>query len=142
MRQELKKWIFGAGAQGRVTLEVWGSAVPDGDFSFIDDDHSLHGKVVNGVPIVGGFEFILDHFGPADEVIVAMGNNQERMVLGGKLEAKGLTLGKATHTSTVIMESAPGSANTLSSIPLLLWNMTPSLKMVFSLVREFPWVGG
>jgi acetyltransferase-like isoleucine patch superfamily enzyme len=106
MRQEPKKWIFGAGAQGRVTLEVWRSAVPDGDFSFIDDDPGLHGKVVNGAPIVGGVEFILDCFGPADEIIVAMGNNQERMVLGGKLEVKGLTLGNAIHTSSVIMESA------------------------------------
>ena len=106
MKQEPKKWIFGAGAQGRVTLEVWRSAVPDGDFSFIDDDPSLHGKVVNGAPIVGGLEFILDHFGPADEIIVALGNNQERMVLGDKLEAKGLTLGNAIHSSTVVMESA------------------------------------
>jgi len=106
MRQEPKKWIFGAGAQGRVTLEVWRSAVPDGDFSFIDDDPSLHGKVVNGAPVVGGFEFILDHFGPTDEIVVAMGNNKERMLLGGKLEAEGLKLGNAIHDSTVIMESA------------------------------------
>jgi sugar O-acyltransferase (sialic acid O-acetyltransferase NeuD family) len=106
MRQEPKKWIFGAGAQGRVTLEVWRSAFPDGNFSFIDDNTGLHGIVVNGAPIAGGLEFVLDHFGPTDEVIVAMGNNQERMVLGGKLEAKGFALGSAIHTSAVIMESA------------------------------------
>lgn len=106
MRQKHKKWIFGAGAQGRVTLEVWRSAVPDGDFSFIDDDPSLHGKVVNGATIVGGLEFILDHFGPRDEVIVAMGNNKERMLLGGKLEAEGLKFGNAIHVSAVVMESA------------------------------------
>ncbi|MGD8776713.1 MAG: acetyltransferase [Syntrophobacterales bacterium] len=105
MSQKPKKWIFGAGAQGRVTLEVWRSAVPDGDFSFIDDDPSLHGKVVNGAPIVGGLEFILDHFGPRDEVIVAMGNNKERLLLGDKLEADGLKFGNAIHNSTVIMES-------------------------------------
>jgi acetyltransferase EpsM len=106
MSQKPKKWIFGAGGQGRVTLEVWRSAVPDGDFSFIDDDHSVHGKIVNGAPIVGGLEFILEHFGPGDEVIVAMGNNRERILLGDKLEAAKLKFGNAIHGSSVVMESA------------------------------------
>lgn len=105
MKNKSIKWIFGAGAQGRVTLDVWRSASPDAEFHFIDDDSSLHGKLVNGVPVVGGAQFLQENFTPADEVIVAIGNNNVRLSLGNHLEAKGLISGNAVHISAVVMQS-------------------------------------
>jgi len=105
MRNNLKKWIFGAGAHGRITLEVWRSAFPDADFYFIDDNANVQNKIIDGAPVDGGMQFLLKNFSPPDEVIVAMGNNNVRISLGNRLESEGLVLGNAIHTSAVVMKS-------------------------------------
>ena len=106
MRKNSKKWIFGAGAQGRVTLEVWKSTCLDTDFKFIDDDSSLHGKMIYGVPVCGDMQFLSNNFLSGDEVIVAMGNNNVRVSIANRLEAQGIVLGNAIHPSAVVMPTA------------------------------------
>ncbi len=106
MKKKCIKWIFGAGAHGRITLDVWRSASPDAEFHFIDDNPRMHGKIIDGVPVDGGIQFLLDHFTPADEAVVAIGYNNVRLLLGQRLENRSLILGNAIHGSAVVMASA------------------------------------
>jgi acetyltransferase EpsM len=106
MKNKSKKWIFGAGAQGLVALDAWRCSSRDSEFHLIDDDFRLHGKILNGVKVAGGLEFLLGNFSSVDEVIVAMGNNDMRLSLGEKLRAKGLTLGNAIDVSAVVTRTA------------------------------------
>lgn len=106
MKENSIKWIIGASAQGRVTLDVWRSPFPDAEFRFIDDDFRLHGKSINGIPVDGGVKVLLENFSPVDRAIVAIGNNSVRLLLGTQLEAKGIIMGNAIHISAVVMQSA------------------------------------
>jgi acetyltransferase EpsM len=98
------KWlIVGAGAQGRITLDILRSAGPQGEFLFADDDASRVGQQVLGVQVVARRTLR-----PQREmrVIVAIGHNLARLRLAEELVAAGWVFGNAIHPSAVAMPSA------------------------------------
>ncbi|HEV3023789.1 MAG TPA: acetyltransferase [Pirellulales bacterium] len=98
--------IFGAGAQGRVVLEILRAGPPAERYWLVDDTVELHGTEVGGVPVVGR-----DELGPLagrDDVraIVAIGHNPNRLKIARQLSALKLKFGNAIHPSAVVSPSA------------------------------------
>jgi acetyltransferase EpsM len=98
------KWlIVGAGAQGRITLDILRSAAPQDEFLYADDDESRVGQL-DGVEVVARRTLRLQ---PKDaRVIVAVGHNLVRLRLAAELAVAGWVFGNAVHPAAVVMPSA------------------------------------
>jgi acetyltransferase EpsM len=99
--------IVGAGAQGRVILEVWRAQHPGDTFSFLDDDRSLHGTKVLGAEIRGP---VSDLERVKGEVLLAIGNNATRRRLAERWAS--VSFGRAIHPRAFVSPTAtigPGS---------------------------------
>jgi acetyltransferase EpsM len=98
--------IFGAGAQGRVVMEILKAGPPVERFWLVDDDTDLQGQEVAGVPIVGRTQ--LSPLADRDDVraVVAIGHNPNRLRLAKQLAALNLKFGNAIHPSAVVSPSA------------------------------------
>lgn len=93
--------IVGAGAQGRVTLEVWRAARPDATFVFLDDAPEAQGREILGAKVVGPVD---EARALGGEVVLALGNNAVRKALAARLE--GVRFGNAVHPSATVSPSA------------------------------------
>lgn len=100
--------VVGAGAQGRVTLEVWRAAHAEARFVLLDDDAKLHGTELLDVKVVGGVALLPELCADGCEVLIALGNNGARLALAARLEAavKELHWGRAVHPSAIVAPSA------------------------------------
>jgi sugar O-acyltransferase (sialic acid O-acetyltransferase NeuD family) len=101
----MKALIVGAGPQGRVVADILREQGRHTSLAFIDDQTQLRGTLVNGVPVVSGFEEALNTE-PDVEMIVALGNPDIRMKLAERIGQRGIPLLNAIHPSAVIMPSA------------------------------------
>jgi UDP-perosamine 4-acetyltransferase len=101
----MKALIVGAGAQGRVILDILRAENKYHSIGFVDDKQELWGKAVNGATIECGFE---EAIGKPDglEMIVALGNPDLRVALSERIRRAGVTLLNAVHPSAVVMPSA------------------------------------
>jgi acetyltransferase EpsM len=95
--------IVGAGAQGRVTLEIWRAQHEHDRFVFLDQDPALHGGSVLGAAIVGAPD---ESASLGGEVIVAIGDNWRRLEVAGALGPSGARFGRAIHPRAVISPSS------------------------------------
>jgi acetyltransferase EpsM len=97
--------IFGAGAQGRVILDIVKAQARHQCVEFVDDDVTLRGRYINGASVCMGFDEALNL--PADvEMIVALGNPFCRMKWVARISERGFPLLSAIHPSAVVMPSA------------------------------------
>jgi acetyltransferase EpsM len=95
-----RRFIIGAGAQGRVILEIWRAQHPDGAFAFLDDGPGLVGQERHGAPIAGPVAAL-----PAgDEAVIAIGHNLTRMKIAAAAGAA--RWGQPVHPSAVVSPSA------------------------------------
>jgi sugar O-acyltransferase (sialic acid O-acetyltransferase NeuD family) len=101
------KWaIVGAGAQGRVILDILRADAEDDEFVFVDDNRDLRGRRVCEVEVVGR-EWLTGRDGPGEVLaIVAIGHNEVRLRVAAELVAKGVRFGNAVHPSAAVMPSA------------------------------------
>jgi len=99
--------VVGAGAQGRITLEVLAAAFPGEERLVVDDDPVRIGNIVAGVPVharaalPGG---VLR--GDGTRVVVCIGDNRARLRVAAALAAEGVTFGAIVHPSATVMPSA------------------------------------
>jgi UDP-perosamine 4-acetyltransferase len=101
----MKALIIGAGAQGRVILDILKAQGRHASLGFVDDAAELRGAVINGARVESGLEEALRS--PADtEMIVALGNPDLRRKLAERILERGVPLLNAVHPSAVIMASA------------------------------------
>lgn len=102
----MRNYIFGAGAHGRVVADSLQSQSVDVT-GFLDDDASLHGRVVAGLPILGGRNLLLDAPSPSENaVIVAVGNPVLRLELSRQFAACGCFLLTVVHRQAILSPSA------------------------------------
>jgi sugar O-acyltransferase (sialic acid O-acetyltransferase NeuD family) len=94
--------VLGSGAQGRVTLEVWRAARPDGEFVLLDDDGAKHGQTIAGAVVVGPFAKARELGG---EVVIALGNNETRLAIARAHDGF-VRWGNAIHPSAVVSPTA------------------------------------
>ncbi|MCX8158024.1 MAG: hypothetical protein N3J91_16555, partial [Verrucomicrobiae bacterium] len=97
-------YIYGAGAHGRVVLDIFraaGATVA----GWLDDAPKLRGALREGLPVWGGLEYLRTG-GVAGAVHVAIGLSPARLSLGERVEAAGFSLATAVHPSAVVSPAA------------------------------------
>jgi sugar O-acyltransferase (sialic acid O-acetyltransferase NeuD family) len=104
--------IYGASRQGSVVLSILRACrIPVR--GYLDDRESAAGGMQDGLPVLGGWEWIGKN--PRDEIgyAIGIGNNEARAGLGKKLRGAGLNLINAVHPSAVVMDEARLSTGVL-----------------------------
>jgi sugar O-acyltransferase (sialic acid O-acetyltransferase NeuD family) len=98
--------IFGAGAQGRVALDIL-RALPDvSKVAFLDENEATWGTELEGAPVIGGLESLTDVKDHPHGIVVAIGKPSARLAVGARLSALGARFMNAVHPTAVIQPSA------------------------------------
>ncbi len=94
--------IYGASVQGKVVLEVLRAshAIVEG---FIDENVNLHDTFVNGVPVLGGRNWLNSNDPKEISIAVGIGNNRVRVQLSYQFRQAGFETINAIHPFTVVM---------------------------------------
>lgn len=99
--------ILGAGGHGIVVADIIQSMSKQNQAlairGFLDDDTSLHGKILSGAQVLGGDD-VLKAF-PDDLLVVAVGDNPTRKKIAERLTQSGRMFFTAVHASAVISPS-------------------------------------
>ncbi len=94
-------FIFGAGPQGRVILDILHTGPPVEIGGFLDDGRDVVGREMCGLPVFDPAEWLSR--GPhAATVVVAIGNNVTRMAAGNRVIDAGYRLHTTIHSSATI----------------------------------------
>ncbi len=99
-------YVVGAGAQGRVTAEVWRAQAPTIGLRFLDDNAELHGQRIAAIDVIGSLHILSTVDRDDAQVVLAIGNNLRRLELAATWEAQAIPWGQAIHPSAVVMSSA------------------------------------
>jgi len=102
----LKTVIIAASGHGKVVLDILQQNENIEITGFIDDDSNLHGKSVNGVPVIGNFSIILNLNENIDCGIVAIGDNHIRADFFKQLQDIGVQTITAIHPGAIIAKTA------------------------------------
>jgi sugar O-acyltransferase (sialic acid O-acetyltransferase NeuD family) len=100
--------ILGAGGHGRVVLDILLHAGRHEVIGFLDSNADIHGRRVDGVPVLGAVDALeglrdkLDIGG----VIIAVGDNGTRRGLARRVDQIGLDLINAIHPSATLAYNA------------------------------------
>lgn len=99
--------ILGAGGHGRVVLDILQQAKTHKPVGFLDNNKALHGRRVDGLPVLGGIESLADIRGHGVRgAVVAVGDNGVRRALGDVIEQGDLELISAIHPSAQLASNA------------------------------------
>jgi sugar O-acyltransferase (sialic acid O-acetyltransferase NeuD family) len=100
--------IYGAGGQARVLLELMDRAGICPIAGLVDDDASLHGTKIEGVPILGPIERLgsLVRVHRIHRAVIAMGNNSLRRRFAEHARSVGLRLPVLIHPSAMVSPTA------------------------------------
>jgi acetyltransferase-like isoleucine patch superfamily enzyme len=101
----MRTLIVGAGAQGRVIADILRARGGHDAIAFIDENESLWGAEVNGIPVLGGLAEVLRGNVQDLAMIVALGNPMVRLRVAKRIEEGGVALLNAIHPSAVVMPS-------------------------------------
>jgi len=99
----MKIFIWGAGGQGRVVLDILRTNNQVEVIGFVDSNQKLKGKIVDGVEVLGGKEVLVSlkkH--KVKSGIVAIGNNRERCEVADFLSQNKFSLINAIHPTAII----------------------------------------
>lgn len=100
--------IVGAGGFGREVLEIF----KDQNrlerrwdiIGFVDDSRQLHGKAVNGYPVLGGLDWLAGHYTADLRCVCAIGMPGARKKVVAELERIGARFCNAIHSSVIMSE--------------------------------------
>lgn len=100
--------ILGAGGHGRVVLDILLQAKSHDVVGFLDNNRSIHGRRVDGLPVVGSIVELGKHAAEASAsaAIVAIGDNGVRRGLARDVESAGLELVSAIHPTATLARNA------------------------------------
>jgi sugar O-acyltransferase (sialic acid O-acetyltransferase NeuD family) len=94
-------FVFGAGPQGRVILDILRSQRSLAVGGFLDDNLDSVGHEMAGLPVANASEWLAK--GPPDAmVVVAIGNNRTRMAAAKRVSDAGYSLYTAIHASATV----------------------------------------
>lgn len=109
----MKCIIVGAGGHGRVVLDALRAGGRHSPLCFVDENPTLRGKFIDGVPVSGDLaDFLFDKSylgGPSDQqvkAVIAIGDNTTRLQIAATLAMHGMMLGNAIHPTATISKSA------------------------------------
>lgn len=107
-------YIIGCGGQGRILSELWQAQQPGIELHFLDDNSSLHGSRVLGVPVDGPVEMLAAADFSRAQAVLAIGDNHRRLELAAAWDARGVRWATVAHRSAVIMPSAQFGAGSVA----------------------------
>jgi sugar O-acyltransferase (sialic acid O-acetyltransferase NeuD family) len=92
--------IVGAGGHGRVVLDILLSAKRYRPVGFLDSNPALHGRRMDGLPIMGGMQELAGLRSQGiGSAVIAIGDNGTRRGFADEVEAAGFELINAIHPS-------------------------------------------
>lgn len=103
----MKSVIIGAGTYGEVYLSYLSEAGVD-VIGFLDDNSELHGKIVRGIPVLGGSDMLhtLRHSHGVEAVYCPIGNNRVRVHMLSTAHVLGYDTPNYIHPSALISHDA------------------------------------
>ena len=112
--------IYGAGRQGSVVLEILRAQGGYEVLGFLDDAPTKQGLQQAGVALLGGMKWLEEITHPP-AAVVAIGNNDARMAVAGRLRARGVELINAVHPSAVVASNVTmGTGNVIGPGAILV----------------------
>ncbi len=114
--------IIGAGGHGRVVLDILVQAGQYEVAGFADSNPSLHGRRMDGVPILGDLEAVgrLRAEGQIDGAVVAIGDNGVRRAFAARIERMGVPLVNAVHPSANLARNVTLGRNVVIAAGVLV----------------------
>ncbi len=113
--------IIGAGGHGRVVLDILARTRQYDVLAFLDSNPALHGRRMDGVPIVGGIEALADLRSQGlVGAIVAIGDNGVRRSFAEQVEEMGIELVSAIHPSSNLAHNVSLGRNIVISAGALV----------------------
>lgn len=100
----MKTFIVGAGAHGRMTVDILRAAGTT-DLAFIDDQTALHGTSILDVPVAGGIDHLIAN-AKSGQALLAIGKPPARAALAKRLASAGVAFANAIHPSAIVMATA------------------------------------
>lgn len=101
--------IVGAGGFGREVLEIFKDenriSKSWNILGFVDENRQLHGKVLNGYPVLGGLDWLRAHNSENLGCVVAIGTCETRKQVVERLEEIGVNFHNAVHPSVIMSDS-------------------------------------
>ena len=96
--------IVGAGGHGKVVVDILKHDPDVKLIGFLDDDKTLLGKIVDGIPVLGSVSSLsaLTSRHKLDGAVIAIGDNRVRAELFNKLKGLGLKPKRAIHPHALI----------------------------------------
>jgi sugar O-acyltransferase (sialic acid O-acetyltransferase NeuD family) len=98
--------ILGAGAQGRITLDILRDQPLEEEVVFVDDDERLRGRELHGVIVADRSWLLRNRDRAGFKAIVAIGNNLARLRVAEEMGGSGVPFGNVIHRSAVVLSSA------------------------------------
>ena len=113
--------IVGAGGHGRVVLDILMRARHHKVIGFLDSNPALHGRRMDGVPILGDLEALPDLRSQGVRgAIVAVGDNGVRRGFADEIERLGFDLINAIHPSANLAYNVRTGGNVVVSAGALV----------------------
>lgn len=112
-RESDKLLIYGASGHGKVVIDIVEKAGRYRIAGLLDDNPELHGKRVFGYPVLGGLAELPHIDSETRCAIVAIGANEVRQKLAGRLRALGYGFACAVHPSAQIGRGVTIGAGTI-----------------------------
>jgi len=99
--------IVGAGGHGRVVLDILLSAGSCRVVGFLDSNSALHGRRIDGLPVLGDLAALPDlRTQGVGHAVVAIGDNGIRLAFAHRIEESGFILINAIHPSANLAHNA------------------------------------
>ncbi len=106
--------IVGAGGHGRVVLDILLSGRRYHPVGFLDSNPALHGRRMDGLPVLGDLSALPDlQAQGVHAAVVAIGDNGTRRSFAAELESAGIELINAIHPSANLARNVTLGRNTV-----------------------------
>lgn len=100
--------IIGAGGFGREVLEIFKDQNKISKswniLGFIDENKQLHGKILNGYPVLGDLDWLREHNNDNLGCVVAVGTCKTRKQVVERMQEIGVNFYNAIHPSVIMSE--------------------------------------
>lgn len=107
-RRVRRALVLGAGGHGRVVHDIVLQARPYEVVGFLDNNPEIHGRRVDGLPVLGGIDDLsqIARDFEVEGVVIAIGDNGVRRGLARHVENAGIELLSAIHPSATLARNA------------------------------------
>lgn len=114
--------VLGAGGHGRVVLDILMHRPEFEIVGFLDNNPDIHGRRVDGTPVLGGIDDLSRVAGEQaiDGVVIAIGDNGVRRGFARQIQQAGIELVRAVHPAASIASTATLGRNTVVAAGVVL----------------------